>query len=34
MSEGKHEPLKLTLTQIEQMKSHYRAEARRMKRES
>jgi hypothetical protein len=32
--EGKHEPLKLTLTQIEQMKSHYRAEVRRMKRES
>lgn len=32
--EGKHEPLKLTLTQIEQMKSYYRAEVRRMKREA
>jgi hypothetical protein len=32
--EGKHEPIKLTLTQIEQMKSHYRAEVRRMKREA
>ncbi|UEP43161.1 recombination protein NinG [Burkholderia sp. B21-005] len=31
--EGKHEPLKLTLTQIEQMKSYYRAEVRRLKKE-
>ena len=32
--EGKHEPLKLTLTQIEQMKSFYRAEVRRLKLEA
>lgn len=31
--EGKHEPLKLTLTQIEQMKTYYRAEVRRLKKE-
>ncbi|MBU9236214.1 recombination protein NinG [Burkholderia multivorans] len=32
--EGKHEPLKLTLQQIEQMKSYFRAEVRRMKRDA
>lgn len=29
--EGKHEPIKLTLPEIEQMKAHYRAEVRRIK---
>lgn len=32
--EGKHEPIKLALLEIEQMKAFYRAEVRRMKRES
>jgi len=31
--EGKHEPLKLTPTQIEQMKKFYRAETRRITKE-
>jgi hypothetical protein len=32
--EGKHEPVKLTLPQIEQMKIYYRAEVRRMRKEA
>ena len=31
--EGPHEPLKLTIPEIIEMKAHYRAEVRRMKKE-